>query len=745
MYKLNWQLNYKNETTKEPELNEIIAAFKADNPQVVAIDTETTGLNIVKDKPFLFIVAWKVQGQDIGRSFVVEYDPLKVREILKLFATCKYIVGANLKYDLHMLRNGGSPFPFEILNDNCQITDVRILRRLTMATDAPINEQNMALKDMAVSLVDKNANNAERAIKSFKDEVKKQNEALIKAQLKPYKWSLTDIRGFDDMGCLNEVPEEVRNIYTDWKLTYDSGMYYQIYLRYPEKMNEYACMDGVLTIEVFLSLLEKFNKVNEMHSNQLDYLFKQENSLIKIYYKQEEVGIKIDTDYLMTSWEKLADHRRTLRVALHSLLDANVSAGQHKKLIEIFKTKWQVPSEVFINSSTNKETFDKQVIEKLSAMEGEVGNAAKLIAELRHSDKYISTYVEGIYKEVIANGDGRLHPLSNQVGTVSGRISGNMQQHPKYPVLDLEGNELFHPRKAIVPSGNGYSFLVLQDFDQMELRVQAHYTIQYECPDKNLCKIFIPYGCYNKITGEYFNYDDPEHVANYLTKDADGNSIWIDPELNAPWIPVDPHSMHVIKAFGTKEQLGEEVFKKLRFASKTCNFSILYGCGLNGLLTLPALRGIPADTIKIIFNEFNANFAGVRTFQGKVETIVKRNLEISNVYGRIYRVHNAKEAYKCSNYVIQGACADLVKACLVNIDRFIEANHLKSRILYSIHDEIMWEVHDDEQWVIPYFEQILDHTAQWCKIPLTCGTDITYTTWADKKDISNFLKSNEKV
>ena len=88
-----------------------------------------------------------------------------------------------------------------------------------------------------------------------------------------------------------------------------------------------------------------------------------------------------------------------------------------------------------------------------------------------------------------------LYTTINLNTAVTGRVSSDFQQFPKYAIKTLDGIELFHPRKLfIVP--DGYKGIVYLDYSQIELRVQALYTILVGEGDLNLCRAYMPYSAH---------------------------------------------------------------------------------------------------------------------------------------------------------------------------------------------------------------------------------------------------------
>lgn len=741
---LHWEQYYRFSDDHKPiDFITLQTHFQIDKPKLIAIDTETTGLNIVKDKPFLLVIAYKVHKKPLGKVFVIDWDKEFVEKFYKLITLNQFdfLVGANLKYDLHMLRNGGAEFPFNILNHKQSLTDIRILARLLLPADSSKVESVLSLKKLAQKWVNSNANGDETIIKDLKKKESTLFRNLINEQLKVYDYSLAKVRPFYKDVELNreDLPLEIRTIYEGSK---KEATYLDVFNKYPYEMNKYAAADGIYTIEVFLALYSQFENLATKNTTIWN-IFKQENELIRLYYNQEYLGFNVDLNYLYSSLERTKQYLKKLRSELIMLVQQEVTENQHKVLINIFKQKFNVSSDIFItisNQDSKKESLDITILKRIMGLKESNFYAAKvaeIVFTLRKLTKWTSTYIQGVIDEVNENGDNRFHPVTDSQGTTSGRISSNLQQQPREALKDQEGNELFHPRKAFIPSGNEFPFLVLQDFDQMELRVQAHYTKVIGTPDKNLFQMFVPFECFHKEKQVLYDLENPTHREHINDVDSQGNSLWINAHTNKPWTSIDPHGMHVRTSFNIDET--HKDWKHFRSASKMVNFACIYGAGLNTLLNNEDLLEFGKDNITKIYQSFKNNFPGITNYQKFVSHTIENDKQLANVYGRLYKFNNTRFGYKVGNYLIQGSCADLVKSSLLKIDNYLKENNLKSRVLYTIHDEILWEVHQSEGWVIKEIENILNKVSDWSYVPLTLGTEITYTNWADKKPIEKVI------
>lgn len=736
-------INWERHTNKDYDY--IIQQLQLYKPLYIGFDTETTGLNIYKDKPFLFIISFLKNNNPLeGVVFTIDYDSEKIKPLLLEMCKAQYIIGCNTKYDLHMLANGGSEFPFQqLIKNKAQLTDVRILARLITPCDtAESHGFRNSLKSLACTYINPNANFEEKEISVIKTQLKREREVNFSKQLRPLKMTLSKLKDMVLEYGVQNLDDDLKRIYTNYKMWYKEPTYEDIYKKERNKMLEYALRDGEYTLHLFLILLNKYfsmlNDYKDKYPNAIN-IFYEENKLIEVYYRQERVGFCIDTKYLYESRDRVRDMYNSLKEKLYSYLGEQINPSQHVKLREIFINKFNVPRDYFIEvdkENNEKETLNKATIIKLKKIPS-VKPICEIIEQMRRCEKWLSTYILGIIEQVEENGINRIFPTTDSVGAVSGRVTSNFQQIPKEALFDSEGNEIFHPRKLVIPSGNGYSKLVFQDFDQMELRVQAHYTILFNNPDTTLCSMFVPYNHYmldtNTNQNVVFQFNN-EFCNNHIeTKDSFGNSVWKNGYDNSCWKPIDPHGILVVSALGLNEN--DKDFKHYRKAAKIINFAMIYGCSLKSLLSNTSLEDFDKDVITNLYNTFKITYKGVIKYQELSKNQITSYLNLANLYNRIYTFENSRAAYKICNYLIQGTCADLVKNVLIKLNNYLVNNNYKSRVLFSIHDEIVWELYDGEEHLIDTFKSIIKEATSWSFIPLTCGTDISTTNWAEAKTI----------
>jgi DNA polymerase-1 len=307
-------------------------------------------------------------------------------------------------------------------------------------------------------------------------------------------------------------------------------------------------------------------------------------------------------------------------------------------------------------------------------------------------------------------------------------MSSNFQQFPKNALYSLDGQELFHPRKAFTVKGGNYESIVYIDYDQIELVTQAHYTLLVSGGDINLCRAYMPFRCHHYLTGDTYNFKNPSERARATEKQPNGESAWLT-EDGKPWTKTDLHSMTAHKAYPDVPMDSEEFKKVCRPKGKTTNFASNYGGGPGALTDTLDISWEEAEQL---VNGYNEAFPGVIEYQNKIIEAHAKKGYVHNHYGRRYYIQDKYRAYKLANYVVQGTAAEALKEAIIVLDEYLKDK--KSKMVIPIHDEIQFDIWKGEEWVIPELLKIMQDAFKWCLVPVTAGVEVTYTSWRDKKE-----------
>jgi DNA polymerase-1 len=305
-------------------------------------------------------------------------------------------------------------------------------------------------------------------------------------------------------------------------------------------------------------------------------------------------------------------------------------------------------------------------------------------------------------------------------------MSCDIQQFPKKALKTLEGEELFHPRKAFIVKGGNYESIAYIDYDQIELVTQAHYTLLVSGGDLNLCRAYMPFRCKHYRTHDEFDYRSRAGRARFEEKQPNGESAWLWKMGNLG--KTDVHGQTTHKAF-PHIPLGTDEFKEWRSKGKIFNFLANYGGGKGAAIAQLDLKEDEADALVRGYNEA---FPHVIVYQKAIQRAHRDKGYVHNHYGRRYYLSDTSISYKLANYNIQGTCADALKQAIIKLDEYLMDK--KTKMVIPIHDEIQFDVFKGEEWVIPECEKIMAEAFHWCLVPVTAGVEITYDRWANKSE-----------
>ena len=708
------------------DANKMVSIFKNITPSPVgAFDTETTGLHIILDKPFLFQFGFADDTTKEGYAFAVDIEkqPQLSRQVIhywhtKLAPKCRLYLAHNVKYDLHMLANYGEPYSESNLSDT--MFYIRYAHdALTPSNGGP----PLGLKDYAAKYVDVSAKAHESLLNQEKTSIAKQINLQLRHRLKG-KYTAQAIKDIfkDPIMEPADLPEDIRQEYMDW-LQQDVPIYIQSKVTTlvesdmipynklnRENVIKYALYDIVWVIEIHhITEPIVYNRHNERG-------LEIENKLIMPLFTMERTGFKIDIEYVKQSRVKLKEYIKKQRAALYAIAGQQFSIGQHEFIKQLFKTKFNITLQ-----STGKEAIEQIHSDLIRKHENpEAIKFISLIEELRTLEKWYSVYILRFIKDL--QHTDRLYTTINQVGTVSGRVTSDFQQFPKGGILTRDGEELFKPRRMVQVSGEDYDGIVYLDYSQIELRFQALYTILVGHPDLNLCRAYMPYKCHD-AKGNPFDYTNQECIKNW-------NEEWyLDEKPDKRWTPTDVHGATTKAAFGIDETHPD--FHDLRYVGKRVNFAKNYGAQYGKICQMFPDR--TPEECRRIDGAYYTAFPGVKEYHNYCYRRAQEYSATANLFNIYYY---GVSGHKLINMLVQGSAAYFLKLKIIKLYEYMKKHNIKSKLQMQIHDELSWEKHKTEDFAFFAFKEIME-TWEDTLVPIVADMELTTKTWADKVEINS--------
>jgi len=632
---------------KTEYITQLIYELENSTHDWIAIDTETTGLHLKADKPFLITLTFDDKSRAIDVNEVSTIALLQ--EVFNQLKNFKWVVGHNIKFDLHMLANIG------ITYEENNITDTMILARLALDTDEVFS---LALKSLATKYIDGTAADDQKVVKSALMKLNKANKSKEHTYLDVYN-----------------LPE------------------------YRQAMIDYALNDTEITLQLAKKLIDV------VQARRQEDTFKLENAIILPLFRMERVGLKIDRDYLKDRKAFFDNLISQKRATLHKLTGENFNVGQHKNIKE-----W------FLKNGIELASSDDGAMESVSkSADGNAREVAKLIQELRSLEKWYSVYIIRMLDK--SEFDGRAYTQINANSAITGRLSSDFQQFPKYAILDEEGKEIFHPRRMVITTGEGYNKIAYLDYSQIELRVQANYTYEISGGDLNMCRAYMPHKC---VDASKVEFDPKLHAKDIFTKD------WFTIEKGIKWKPTDLHSATTKEAFPDVPEDSDE-FKRLRGLGKATNFAKNYGATKNALMEQ---FGFEESVATKLDKAYYQAFPKILDYQTLVRKIYYQRGYVRNMYGRRYYMTDKRFVYRLYNYLVQGSCADMLKSKIVDVDNLLTP--YKSRFQMNIHDEMSFEIYEGEEFLVEKIKAIMENVPKMI-VPVVAEVELASKNWAEKE------------
>lgn len=218
---------------------------------------------------------------------------------------------------------------------------------------------------------------------------------------------------------------------------YETSLVELVELGHEARVANYASYDAFAHLVTVEWLIEKLkNTPIGMDGYSLWQLFLD----MEIYYtetlwRMERRGMMVDIEYLKSKVPVLQSQIDVLEKEINRIAGYPLNVGSPKQLGEFFFT------EKGLNLPPVKMTASQQYstdVEVMNALDEAGVHVAKMILEVRTLKKFKGTYIDPLVTMSEYYEDGRIHPTNNQVGTVTGRLSGENPNPHNLPRPDTD-------------------------------------------------------------------------------------------------------------------------------------------------------------------------------------------------------------------------------------------------------------------------------------------------------------------
>lgn len=430
-----------------------------------------------------------------------------------------------------------------------------------------------------------------------------------------------------------------------------------------DKVKDYAAEDADITFR-----LKPFLEKGLKHEKIESLFYDLEMPLLKVLVKMEVEGVKLDKEALAAYSTKLGSLIDKLEKEIINMAGMQFNVASPKQVGEVLFEHMKIDAKARKTKSGQYSTSEDVLVKLRNKHE-----IVDKILEFRGLKKLLNTYVDAL-PELIHYKTGKIHTSFNQAIAATGRLSSTNPNLQNIPIRDEAGREL---RKAFVPSDDEHVFFSA-DYSQVELRLMAHMSA-----DKNMLDAF--------NAGE------------------------------------DIHAATAAKIYGIPLA---EVDSDMRRKAKTANFGIIYGISAFGL---SERLNIPRSEAKQLIDGYFETYPQIKAFmdqsisnardKGFVTTILGRRRYLPDINSRNGMIRGMAER-NAINAPIQGSAADIIKLAMVNIQKQLDENNLKSKMILQVHDELNFDVLKSELDVVKNIAVNEMEKAYKLDVPLTvdCGS-----------------------
>ena len=399
------------------------------------------------------------------------------------------------------------------------------------------------------------------------------------------------------------------------------------------RASDYACADADITLRLKKPLEAELRKEN------LWELFNDvEMPLVPILASMEQEGVTLDLDLLAELSQSLGADIKYHEDKIYEWVGHEFNINSPLQLSQVLYDQLKLPRPRKTQSGYSTEAA---VLEHMRGLHPVI----EFLLHYRQLTKLKSTYVDAL-PALVNSRTGRIHTTFNQTGTTTGRLSSSDPNLQNIPVRGDLGGKI---RQAII-ARKGWT-LLSADYSQIDLRALAHIS-----QDKALIETFLR--------------DDDVHTST------------------AAFI------FHVQP---------DQVKPDMRRVAKTVNFGVIYGMSGYGL---EQATGLSRDEATHFIQSYFDRYPGVKAYVeatkkqlrecGYVQTVMGRRRYIPEIGSPNRQVQESAERMAI-NMPVQGTSADIIKVAMINLDKAMKEQHVQSKMILQVHDELVFDVAPGEK------------------------------------------------
>lgn len=424
----------------------------------------------------------------------------------------------------------------------------------------------------------------------------------------------------------------------------------------PEDVYEYAAEDADVTLRLKNVLEPKLRQAGA------EELFKNiEMPLVQVLADMEMTGVRIDTKSLSETSAALTQRMNEIEHRIYEVAGEEFNISSPRQVGDVLFGKLKI-IEKPKKTKTGQFVTSEDVLQTLKSKH----EIVDLILKYRGLKKLLGTYIDTL-PTLINPRTGHIHTSFNQTVTATGRLSSSDPNLQNIPVRGDDGKEI---RKAFIPEEGCMFFSA--DYSQIELRVMAHLS-----GDDNMIKAF-----------------------------------------------QEGYDIHAATAANIYKEKIEDVTRDQRTKAKRANFGIIYGITVFGLAERLEIERSEA---RQLIDGYFATFPKVADYmerckeqareKGYVETFFHRRRYLPDINSRNATVRGFAER-NAINAPIQGSAADIIKVAMIRIHQRMKEEHLRSKMILQVHDELNFSVYPEEKGRVEQIVLTEMEAAYQLKVPL---------------------------